>query len=90
MVDNLSSIRQFKFVKILIFLIKVYQRTIGVLLPDSCRFTPTCSEYTIEALNQHGILKGGIMSFFRILRCNPFLPGGYDPVVSSKRIKDNG
>lgn len=90
MLDNLSGIRQFKFVTILIFLIKVYQRTIGVLLPNTCRFTPTCSEYTIEALNQHGILKGGILSFFRILRCNPFLPGGYDPVVPSKRIRNNG
>lgn len=93
MVNNLSGIRRgrnFRFVSILIFLVMVYQRTIGILLPNTCRFTPTCSEYTIEALTQYGILKGGLMSIFRILRCNPFLPGGYDPVIPSKRIKNYG
>ncbi|RMG72642.1 MAG: membrane protein insertion efficiency factor YidD [Nitrospirae bacterium] len=65
---------------ILVFIIKVYQITISPLLPNSCRFTPTCSEYSIEAINRYGALKGTVMAIKRILRCNPFNPGGYDPV----------
>ncbi len=74
----------------LISLIKVYQNTLGLLLPDTCRFTPTCSEYMIQALRQFGILRGGLMGFLRILRCNPFSSGGYDPVDRTERIESNG
>lgn len=63
-----------------IFLIKLYQRFISPLKPKSCRFYPTCSQYAVDAISKYGILKGGIMSIWRILRCNPFNPGGYDPV----------
>ncbi|MBI2029016.1 membrane protein insertion efficiency factor YidD [Candidatus Gottesmanbacteria bacterium] len=49
-------------------------------LPPSCRFTPTCSEYSYKAIKKHGIIKGLILSFKRILRCNPLSKGGYDPV----------
>ena len=66
--------------KILIFLIKAYKKYISPLLPKSCRFYPTCSEYAIRALCKYGVLKGSIKSMYRILRCNPFNKGGYDPV----------
>jgi putative membrane protein insertion efficiency factor len=50
------------------------------MIPDSCRFYPTCSQYAIDSLNKYGILKGSIKAIYRILRCNPFNKGGYDPV----------
>jgi putative membrane protein insertion efficiency factor len=53
---------------------------ISPLLPNSCRFTPSCSEYSLEAVNKYGALKGSYLSFKRILKCHPFHPGGYDPV----------
>ncbi|MGI6717969.1 MAG: membrane protein insertion efficiency factor YidD [Bacteroidales bacterium] len=63
-----------------IFLIKLYQKFISPLFPPTCRFTPTCSNYAIEALKKHGIFKGGYLSIRRILRCNPWNKGGDDPV----------
>ncbi|MCK4272786.1 membrane protein insertion efficiency factor YidD [bacterium] len=60
--------------------IKIYQSVFSPIFPASCRFYPTCSQYTIEALNKYGILKGILCSARRIIRCNPFHPGGYDPV----------
>ena len=66
--------------KILIYFIKIYKKFVSPILPDSCRFYPTCSEYAIEAINKFGVLKGSIKSIYRILRCNPFNKGGYDPV----------
>jgi len=66
--------------RLLIFLIKAYKKYISPLLPRSCRFYPTCSEYALEAISKYGVLKGGIKSIYRILRCNPFNMGGYDPV----------
>jgi len=66
--------------KILIFLVKTYKKYISPILPNSCRFYPTCSEYAMEAINKYGVLKGSIKSIYRILRCNPLNKGGYDPV----------
>jgi putative membrane protein insertion efficiency factor len=66
--------------KILILLIRLYRYLISPLLPLSCRFNPTCSEYSIDAINKYGFLKGFYLSFRRILRCHPFHPGGHDPV----------
>lgn len=66
--------------KFLIFLIRVYRKYISPLKIPSCRFYPTCSQYALEALQKHGIIKGGFMSIKRMLRCNPFCTGGYDPV----------
>lgn len=60
--------------------IRFYRRRISPMLPPSCRFTPTCSAYALEAIERYGPLKGGWMAVKRILRCNPFHPGGYDPV----------
>ncbi|MBI5213863.1 MAG: membrane protein insertion efficiency factor YidD [Nitrospirae bacterium] len=65
---------------LIIGIIKVYRRIISPLLPQSCRFTPSCSEYSMEAVDRHGALKGGYLSVRRILKCHPFHPGGYDPV----------
>jgi hypothetical protein len=64
----------------LIVLIKIYQLLISPLFPASCRFTPTCSHYSLEALKKYGILKGGWLSLKRILRCHPWGSSGYDPV----------
>ncbi|MDX9713844.1 MAG: membrane protein insertion efficiency factor YidD [Dissulfurispiraceae bacterium] len=57
-----------------------YRRFISPLLPNSCRFYPSCSEYALEAIEKHGALKGMFLSIMRILRCNPFHSGGYDPL----------
>ncbi|MEJ5351837.1 MAG: membrane protein insertion efficiency factor YidD [Melioribacteraceae bacterium] len=65
---------------IFIYLIKIYQKIISPLFPSSCRFYPTCSQYAVEALSKYGVLKGGIKAVWRILRCNPFSKGGYDPL----------
>jgi putative membrane protein insertion efficiency factor len=60
--------------------IRLYQRTISVALPPSCRFVPSCSQYGYEAIEKYGMVKGSVMAGWRILRCNPFTKGGYDPV----------
>jgi putative membrane protein insertion efficiency factor len=62
------------------FAIRAYQGLIGPLLPAACRYTPSCSQYGIEAIERHGPWRGGILTVRRILRCHPFRPGGYDPV----------
>jgi uncharacterized protein len=66
--------------QILMALIKVYQKVISPMLPPSCRFTPTCSEYTYQAIAKYGALRGGWLGICRIGRCHPWNPGGYDPV----------
>ncbi len=66
--------------RMIIGMIKLYQTVISPALPGSCRFYPTCSQYTVEALERYGVLKGLSMGIKRILRCHPFHPGGYDPV----------
>lgn len=65
---------------ILINIIKLYQLAISPLFPASCRFHPTCSNYSIEAIGKHGAIKGIYLSIIRILKCHPFHKGGYDPV----------
>ena len=65
---------------IMIWLIRLYQKFISPLKPPSCRFTPTCSAYAIEAFRKRGFFVGLILTVSRILRCNPFSRGGYDPV----------
>lgn len=66
--------------RVLIWLLKGYRRFISPLLPPACRFTPTCSQYALEAIGKYGALKGGYLAIRRLLRCHPFHPGGYDPV----------
>lgn len=69
---------------ILIGLIRIYQRFISPLKPKCCRFTPTCSSYAIEALAKRGLFVGLALTVYRVLRCNPFGRGGYDPVPEKK------
>ncbi|HEX9058864.1 MAG TPA: membrane protein insertion efficiency factor YidD [Clostridia bacterium] len=65
---------------VLIGLVKFYQKYISAIKPKSCRFYPTCSQYTVEALEKYGSMKGLYLAVRRILKCHPFNPGGYDPV----------
>ncbi|HPI37794.1 MAG TPA: membrane protein insertion efficiency factor YidD [Ignavibacteriaceae bacterium] len=65
---------------IFIFVIRLYQKFISPLFPPSCRFYPTCSEYSIQAFGKYGVFRGGAKSIWRILRCNPFNKGGLDPL----------
>ncbi len=72
-------------VRFLVLLARLYQRAISPLLPSTCRFYPSCSAYSIEALREHGALRGIWMTLRRILRCHPLSAGGYDPVRKKKR-----
>jgi hypothetical protein len=66
--------------RFLIRLIRLYKKYISPGLPPSCRYLPTCSDYAIDAIAKYGAFKGSLMAAWRILRCNPFSKGGYDPV----------
>jgi len=64
----------------LIALVVFYRKSLSPLSSPRCRFAPTCSAYALEALEKYGALRGGFLAFKRVLRCNPFFKGGYDPV----------
>ena len=66
--------------RLLLALVRGYQYFISPLFPPCCRFTPTCSAYTIQAIEKYGVFRGSFLSLRRILRCHPFSQGGYDPV----------
>jgi uncharacterized protein len=68
------------FKRVSVALIKGYRRLVSPMLPPSCRFTPSCSLYTLQAIEKHGLLRGSFMGARRVLRCHPFSEGGYDPV----------
>ena len=70
--------------KVILALIRFYRRHISPHLPPMCRYYPTCSCYAIEAIETHGAFKGSLMAAWRILRCNPFCKGGYDPVPEAE------
>lgn len=70
-----------------IWLIHFYQRVISPLKIPCCRFSPTCSEYAVEAYEKHGVIKATALTVWRLLRCNPFGKGGYDPVPEPKHKK---
>jgi putative membrane protein insertion efficiency factor len=65
---------------LLVLPIRGYQRFISPALPPSCRFTPSCSAYAVEAITRHGVLRGSWLAARRLVRCHPFHPGGVDPV----------
>ncbi|MEA3313520.1 MAG: membrane protein insertion efficiency factor YidD [Caldisericota bacterium] len=64
----------------LLFALKFYRRYISPLKPPTCRFIPTCSDYAVQAVEKYGVKRGGWLAVKRVLRCNPFFPGGNDPV----------
>jgi uncharacterized protein len=64
----------------LFVLLRAYKRFVSPLVPPACRYLPTCSEYAEEALERHGVLRGGALAAWRLLRCHPFVAGGFDPV----------
>lgn len=67
--------------------IRFYQKKISPLFGPKCRYYPTCSQYAIQAVEIHGVLKGSVLAVLRLLRCNPLFPGGYDPVPEKKPKK---
>ncbi len=70
-------------VAIPVFLIRIYQRLISPFLPRLCRFSPSCSQYAVEALKARGLWVGSLLAAYRVLRCNPFCRSGFDPVPSA-------
>lgn len=70
--------------KVLIWLVRFYQQAISTRKPPCCKYIPTCSQYALEALERFGAVKGTALAVWRVLRCNPFSRGGYDPVPEKK------
>jgi putative membrane protein insertion efficiency factor len=66
--------------KLFIGLIQIYRRFLSPMLPPTCRYEPSCSLYTVQAIEKYGVLKGSFMGILRVLRCHPFARGGFDPV----------
>jgi hypothetical protein len=67
--------------RVAVYLLRAYKWAISPMFPPACRYTPTCSEYAMEAIERFGVLRGGLKAAARVLRCHPFVKGGYDPVV---------
>ena len=86
MITKIKQPMSFKFfisnlLKLLIInIIKIYQRFISPFFPSSCKFSPSCSRYGIEAINKHGAIRGSYLTVKRVLKCNPWNNGGYDPI----------
>ena len=74
----------------MIWLIRLYQKFISPIKPACCRFTPTCSQYAVEAFTKRGFFVGFALTVWRILRCNPFSKGGHDPVPEKKKRRRSG
>jgi len=67
--------------RVVLQLLRAYKWAISPMFPPACRYVPTCSEYAMEAVERYGALRGGWMALLRLLRCHPFVKGGYDPVI---------
>ncbi|NLX90238.1 MAG: membrane protein insertion efficiency factor YidD [Firmicutes bacterium] len=67
--------------RILLFFLRMYSNYLSPLFPSRCRFYPSCSRYCIESIERYGVVRGAYLTSMRLLRCHPFNPGGYDPVV---------
>jgi uncharacterized protein len=70
--------------------LRCYQRAISPLLPHACRFVPTCSQYAMEAVECHGVVRGGLLAAARLLRCHPFARAGFDPVPPARAKTEHG
>lgn len=66
--------------RVSIWLIQIYRSYVSPMLPPTCRYTPSCSLYTLQAIEKYGVMKGVFMGVLRVLRCHPFARGGFDPV----------
>lgn len=75
---------------LMIFIVKLYQQIVSPWMPATCRFSPTCSHYAIEALKLHGAVKGSALTLWRLLRCQPFCCGGFDPVPRAESYIKKG
>lgn len=73
--------------RVVLYLLRGYKWALSPLLSPACRYVPTCSDYAMEAVDRYGVLRGGLMAAWRVLRCHPFVQGGYDPVVKSESLK---
>lgn len=73
--------------RLTVALIRIYQICIRSVMFNHCRFYPCCSEYAIEAIKEHGLIKGGHLTIARLFRCHPWHPGGFDPVPNSKSMQ---
>jgi putative membrane protein insertion efficiency factor len=73
--------------RILSLPVRFYSRFVSPALPRRCKYEPTCSAYALEALRTHGALRGGVLAAWRLLRCNPFSHGGYDPVGAQRLFR---
>ncbi|MFZ0730760.1 MAG: membrane protein insertion efficiency factor YidD [Candidatus Sulfotelmatobacter sp.] len=69
-------------------LLRAFKWGISPMFPPACRYVPTCSEYAMEAVERFGVVRGGLLALWRLLRCHPFVKGGYDPVVRSTQTSD--
>jgi uncharacterized protein len=70
--------------RVVLYLLRAYKWAISPMFPPACRYTPTCSEYAMEAIERYGVVRGGLKAVARVLRCHPFVKGGYDPVVKPR------
>ena len=70
--------------------IRLYQRVLSPLMPARCKYHPTCSEYAVQAIRMHGVMRGLVLAGWRILRCNPLSDGGIDPVENQRLFKPKG
>ena len=69
--------------------ILLYRRAISPLLPERCRYHPSCSAYAVQAIERYGILRGSVLAAWRVLRCNPWSRGGYDPVTAQRLFSES-
>lgn len=70
--------------RVVLGILRAYKWAVSPLIPPACRYVPTCSEYAMEAIDRYGVLRGGAKALWRVMRCHPFVKGGYDPVVKAE------
>jgi uncharacterized protein len=75
--------------RVVLAVLRAYKRFVSPMFPPACRYVPTCSEYAMEAIDRFGVVRGGCIALWRLLRCHPFAHGGYDPVLKPTHICKN-